>query len=153
MAESGRANGVTFAQEWTQLKQNAAGRMKLDGAEKESSGGAGDLKSSKAAWRKAGEGVGSLREGIRKALTELDEGQKGLGKDAGCQTAAAQRAVLESWMRYAKDVSKRCGELRKAMEQTGHDHANIDQAVKDEVDKLKAKYEDTPAVGGRTGHG
>ncbi|MCQ8191506.1 hypothetical protein [Streptomyces rugosispiralis] len=144
---------MTFAQEWTQLKQNAAGRMRLDSAETESTGGAGDLKSSQAAWRRAGEGVGSLREGIRKALTKLDEGQKGLGKDAGCQTAAAQQAVLDSWKRYAKDVSKRCGELRKAMEQTGHDHANIDQAVKDEVDKLKTKYEDTPAVGGRTGHG
>ncbi|MBO3677475.1 hypothetical protein J5X86_20990 [Streptomyces sp. NEAU-YJ-81] len=127
--------------------------MRLDSADKGSSGGAGDLKSSKVAWRKAGEGVGSLREGIANALTKLDEGQKGLGKDAGCQTAAAQRAVLDSWKRYAKDVSKRCGELRKAMEQTGHDHANIDQAVKDEVDKLKAKYEDTPAVGGRTAHG
>ncbi|EXU68035.1 hypothetical protein Z951_11330 [Streptomyces sp. PRh5] len=139
---------MTFAQEWAQLKQNAAGRMKLDSAGTESTGGAGDLKSSKAAWRKAGEGVGSLREGIRKALTELDEGQKGLGKDAGCQTAEAQRAVLDSWKRYAKDVSKRCGELRKAMEQTGHDHANIDQAVKAEVDKLKAKYEDTPGACG-----
>ncbi|MFJ2194542.1 hypothetical protein [Streptomyces violaceusniger] len=144
---------MTFAHEWTQLKQDAAGRMRLDSADKGSAGGAGDLKSSKAAWRKAGEGVGSLREGIANALTKLDEGQKGLGKDAGCQTAAAQRVVLDSWKRYAKDVSKRCGELRKAMEQTGHDHANIDQAVKAEVDKLKTKYEDTPAVGGRTAHG
>ncbi|MFT9475851.1 hypothetical protein [Streptomyces sp. 11-1-2] len=50
-------------------------------------------------------------------------------------------------------MSKRCGELRKAMEQTGHDHANIDHAVKAEVDKLKTKYEDTPTVGGRPGHG
>ncbi|GAA1254344.1 hypothetical protein [Streptomyces javensis] len=144
---------MTFAQEWTQLKQNAAGRMKLDSAGTESTGGAGDLKSSKVAWRKAGEGVGSLREGIQKALTELDEGQKGLGKDEGCQTASAQQAVLDSWKRYAKDVSKRCGELSKAMEQTGHDHANTDQAVKVEVDKLKSKYEDTAAVGGRAGHG
>lgn len=144
---------MSFEAEWAQFKQDAAGRTRLNSADGEPAGGAEGLKSSKSAWRKAGESVGSLREGIGKALAKLDEGQKGLGEGDGCQTAAAQRAVLESWKRYAKDVSKRCGELRKAMEQTGHDLANVDEAIKEDVERLKGKYKDTPAVGGRSGHG
>ncbi|MBX9396817.1 hypothetical protein K4749_25325 [Streptomyces sp. TRM72054] len=115
----------------------------------DSGGGSGTLRSVKAAWTKAGEGVGSLRESISQALANLEEGQKGLGKDLGCMTAAAQRDVYESWQRYVKRVSGRCGALAEILEKTGNDQLKTDEAVKAEIAKLKTEYEDTPALGGQ----
>ena len=99
-------------------------------------------------WTKAGEGVDSLRENATKAMAKLEEGQKGLGKGSGCLTAAAQRDVRESWERYVKDVSGRCGALADVLEKTGNDQLRTDEAIKAEIAKLKTDDEDTPAVGG-----
>ncbi|MGW7356402.1 hypothetical protein ACWGI0_06970 [Streptomyces sp. NPDC054802] len=114
----------------------------------------GGLASNKKAWLTAGDGVGSLRKSIGDALTKLETGQAGLGDaESGCQSAAAQRDVYESWKRYGKDVSERCGSLQKILEQVGHDLLMSDEAVKAEVDKLKLKYADTDAVGGQAKSG
>ncbi|MBM7436905.1 hypothetical protein [Streptomyces sp. HB132] len=108
-----------------------------------------DLKSDKKAWVKAGEGVTGLKDGIGTALTKLDAGQAGLGDTAGCLSAAAQKDLYESWKKYVGDVKSRCGELGGLLERAGHDLSTSDQSVTDELDKLKVKYEDTEAVGGR----
>lgn len=46
-------------------------------------GGTGATKSEKAAWTKAGEGVGSLRGNIKKALGDLERDQKGFNSGSG----------------------------------------------------------------------
>jgi hypothetical protein len=150
-------------EEWEELKATAAerhsARMQLNqlpadqGSTGTSSAGApsGKLRSDKAAWSKAGEGVGSLPENISKALAQLEDGQKGLGKDSGCLTAAAQRDVYDSWERYVKDVSGRCDVLAGLFEKVGNDQMRTDEAIKAEIAKLKVQYEDTPAVGGQAG--
>lgn len=150
-------------EEWEQLKAEAAerhsARMQLNqlpadqGGGGTSSGGApsGKLRSDKAAWSKAGEGVGSLPENINKALVELENGQKGLSKGSGCLTAAAQRDIYASWERYAKDVSGRCDALAGLFEKVGDDQVRTDEAIKAEITKLTVQYEDTPAVGGQAG--
>ncbi|MFJ5103443.1 hypothetical protein [Streptomyces sp. NPDC088554] len=111
-----------------------------------SGGGAGDLRSDKAAWTKAGEGVGSLRGNITKALTELEDGQKGLGKDSGCLTAVTQQDVYDSWKRYVKAVGERCGALAAVLTKAGNDQLKTDEAIEAEIARLKSGYQDTPAV-------
>ncbi|MBT2368070.1 hypothetical protein J7E88_22820 [Streptomyces sp. ISL-10] len=143
--------------EWEQIKADVGNRqseaMQINHVPVEPgpsvSAVTGGLASSKKAWLTAGDGVGSLRKSIGDALTKLETGQAGLGAQSGCQSAAAQKELYESWKRYGKDVSKRCGSLQKILEQVGHDLLMTDEAVKTEVDKLKAQYADTDAVGGQ----
>ncbi|MEN8651218.1 hypothetical protein ABCR94_11380 [Streptomyces sp. 21So2-11] len=142
--------------EWEQLKADAAERssaqMQLNQVDP---GGApagapsGDLKSDKKAWVQAGEGVTGLKGGIGKALTKLHEGQSGLDDTAGCQSAAAQKELYDSWKKYVGDVSRRCGELGGLLERAGHDLSKSDQAVMEELNRLKLQHEDTEAVGGQ----
>ncbi|MHB9859445.1 hypothetical protein [Streptomyces sp. YIM S03343] len=106
------------------------------------------LKSTKAAWNKAGEGVGGLRDEISKALTKLSDGQKGLGDDAGCLTAGAQQEVYRSWARYVKSVNERCGGVKEVLEQVGHDLLLTDEGVRAAFGNVDLKYADTPALGG-----
>src|SRR5690606_19118179 len=94
--------------EWEQLKAAAAerstGQMQLNQLPAESGGGKPDLISNKPAWNKAGTDIGSLRDDIGKATKELEAGQKGLGKEKGCLTAAAQKEVYDSWETYVDKV-------------------------------------------------
>ncbi|MFI6404984.1 hypothetical protein [Streptomyces sp. NPDC050548] len=150
-------------EEWKQLKATAVdrhfARMQLNSLPMDPGGGgtssadtpSGRLRSDKAAWSKAGEGVGSLSENISRALAKLADGQKGLGKDSGCLTAAAQRDVYGSWERYVKDVSGRCDALAGLLEKVGNGQVRTDEAIKAEIAELKVQYEDTPAVGGQAG--
>ncbi|MET9493547.1 hypothetical protein [Streptomyces sp. NPDC006552] len=146
--------------EWEQLKADAAARggpahMRIDhvaddgGSGPAQSGVTGGLKSTKAAWNKAGEGVGSLRDGIGKALTKLSEGQKGLGDGAGCLTAGVQQDVYSSWARYVKSVDERCGSIEEVLEQVGHDLVLTDEGVRAAFGNIDVAYTDTPAVGGQ----
>ncbi|MEV3853716.1 hypothetical protein AB0J38_05235 [Streptomyces sp. NPDC050095] len=146
--------------EWEQLKTQAAERhstgMQIDHlAEPDGGGGSATsgvtqgLKSTKAAWNKAGEGVGELREGIGKALTRLQDGQKGLDADAGCLTVGAQKDVYDSWVRYVKSVNERCGSVKEVLEQVGHDLLITDESVRSAFGAIDTKYADTPAVGGQ----
>ncbi|MEU1486745.1 hypothetical protein [Streptomyces sp. NPDC005752] len=144
--------------EWEQLKGDAAARgsaqMQLNQYPADQGGGAPagaseDLKSDKKAWVKAGEGVTGLKDGISTALTKLSDGQAGLGETSGCLSAAAQKELYDSWKKYVGDVSSRCGELGGLLERSGHDLSTSDEAVMGELDRLKVKYEDTEAVGGR----
>ncbi|MEV7088807.1 hypothetical protein AB0O07_23460 [Streptomyces sp. NPDC093085] len=145
--------------EWEQAKADAAGRqavaMRLNQVPADQGASAsevtGGLKTSKKAWTTAGEGVGSLRTGIGTALTKLEDGQSGLGATTGCLSAAAQKEVYDSWKAYAKKVSGRCGSLQSLLERVGNDQLRTDESVKSELDQLKKKYADTPAVGGQTG--
>jgi hypothetical protein len=142
--------------EWEQLKADAAerstGRMQIDHlADPVGGGGAvpGKLRSDKAAWSRAGADVGGLRDDISKALAKLEDAQKGLGKDSGCLTAAAQREVHTSWERYVGNVSGRCEKLSGLLEKVGDDQLRTDEAISAEIAKLKTEYKDTPAVGGQ----
>jgi hypothetical protein len=148
-------------EEWEQLKAAAAerhsARVQLNqlladqgGTSSGSSGASGELRSDKKAWSAAGEGVGGLRGNIAKALAKLQDGQKGLGKDSECSTAAAQREVHTSWERYVRNVSGRCEKLAGLLEKVGTDQLRTDEAIRDEIAKLKIEYEDTPAVGGQS---
>ncbi|WP_073948122.1 hypothetical protein [Streptomyces kebangsaanensis] len=145
--------------EWERLKADAAARgstqMQLNQFPADqgqgSPGGAAsaDLKSGKRAWAKAGEDVKGLKDGIGKALTTLENGQAGLGDTSGCQSAAVQKELYDSWKKYVTGVSSRCGVLGGLLEQAGHDLAKPDSALKQELDALKVKYQDTEAVGGQ----
>lgn len=140
-------------EEWEQLKTAAVERhttrMQLNQAEPDSGGDTGTLVSNKAAWAKAGHDVGSLREGVGKALGKLSEAHSGLGADTGCQTAGAQKEVHESWERYVKSVSRRCGKLAGLLEKVGNDQLKTDEAIMLEIGNLKVDYGDTSAVGGQ----
>lgn len=141
-------------EEWEQLKSAAAGhhaaRTQLNHVSMDPGGaGGGTLVSNKRAWTKAGEDVGSLREGMSKALGRLADGQNGVGEDAGCLTAEAQKGVHDSWERYVKDVSGRCGKLSGLLVKAGNDQLKTDEAVGAEVGNLEVAYADTPAAGGQ----
>jgi hypothetical protein len=107
------------------------------------------LKSDKKVWLKAGEDVMGLKEDVAKALKKLGEGQLGLGDTGGCQSAAAQKELYDSWKRYAGDVGGRCGELAGLLERSGRDLSMTDSDVKAELDRIRLKYQDTGAVGGQ----
>lgn len=141
-------------EEWEQLKSAAAeqhaAQMQLNHVPLDPGGGTGTLVSNKPAWSKAGQDVGSLREDIGKAVAKLVDGQKGLGEDAGCLTAAAQKDVHDSWETYVKNVSARCGKLSGLLEKAGNDQLKTDEAIEVEIGNLKVEYADTPPVGGKS---
>ncbi|WP_406146525.1 hypothetical protein [Streptomyces sp. NBC_01012] len=146
--------------EWEQLKQ-AAGRQSSTPTQLDqhqagegpgptpAGGGTGGLKSSRQAWNRAGEGVGSLREGIGKALNRLEDGQHGLAGETGCLAAGAQKDVYESWARYVKAVNGRCGRVKKVLEKAGRDLLTTEDAITSSFDAIDIAYADTPAIGGR----
>ncbi|MFJ9716744.1 hypothetical protein ACIRPQ_12475 [Streptomyces sp. NPDC101213] len=141
-------------EEWEQLKSAAAEqhgtRMQLNQVPLDPGGsGGGTLVSNKPAWSKAGRDVGSLRDDIAKTVGKLTDGQQGLGEDAGCLTAAAQKDVHTSWETYVKKVSGRCGKLAGLLEKAGNDQLRTDEAIEAEIGNLKVEYGDTPAVGGK----
>ncbi|MEV1062012.1 hypothetical protein [Streptomyces sp. NPDC050263] len=140
-------------EEWEQLKSAAAdqhaAQMQLNHVPSDPGGGTGTLVSNKPAWSKAGQDVGSLRQDISKAMAKLTDGQKGLGEDAGCLTAAAQKDVHDSWETYVKNVSGRCGKLSGLLEKAGNDQLKTDEAIEVEIGNLTVEYADTPAVGGK----
>ncbi|MFG3532939.1 hypothetical protein ACGF8B_40520 [Streptomyces sp. NPDC047917] len=146
--------------EWEHLKSDAAARgsaqMQLNQYPADQGSGpapgsaSGDLKSDKKAWVRAGEGVKGLMDGVGKALAKLSEGQARLGDTGGCRSAAAQKDLYESWRKYVGGVSSRCDGLGGLLEGAGHDLSRSDQTVREELDKLQLKYQDTEAVGGRT---
>lgn len=142
--------------EWEGLKADAGARaatqMRLNQHPADPGGGGApseSLKSDKKAWVRAGEGVTGLKADIGKALAQLHDGQAGLGETAGCQSAAAQKELYDSWKKYVGDVSARCGELGGLLERAGHDLAKSDQAVLTELGQIQLKYADTEAVGGQ----
>lgn len=140
-------------EEWEQLKTAAVerhtARVQLNQVPLDSSGGTGTMVSNKPAWSKAGQDVHSFREDIGKALGKLSDGQKGLGVDAGCRTAGAQKEVYDSWERYVRRVSGRCAKLADLLGKAGNDLLKTDEAIMVEIGNLKVEYGDTPAVGGQ----
>ncbi|MET9956664.1 hypothetical protein ABZ135_34670 [Streptomyces sp. NPDC006339] len=149
--------------EWEQLKAEVvAGRseehspsMRLNQLPADPGGGAPaggaseELKTEKRAWVKAGEGVSGLKADVAKALSALDCGQAGLGDTGGCQSAAAQKELYDSWKKYVGDVSGRCEALGGLLQTSGHDLSKPDQALVGELGGLTAKYADTAPVGGQ----
>ncbi|MGW2864322.1 hypothetical protein [Streptomyces sp. NPDC001205] len=145
--------------EWEQLKAEAAARggathMQINSAQPEGGQGpagsevTGGLKTTRAAWVKAGVGVGDQREGLSQALASLNDGQQGLGTSEGCLTAMAQGKVHTSWARYARLLSEKCEALQGVLDRTGHDLLRTDSAVTAAFEQVQSKYQDTPAVGG-----
>ncbi|MEU2375233.1 hypothetical protein [Streptomyces misionensis] len=142
--------------EWEQLKADAATRggtgMRLNQLDPGGAGGGADasrLKSDKKVWTKAGEDTKALQDDLGKALGKLADGQSGLGDTAGCQSAAAQKELHDSWKKYVDDVHGRCGELGGLLERAGHDLSMTDGDVRAALDELKTRYQDTEAVGGQ----
>lgn len=139
--------------EWEQLKSAAAERhgtqMQLNHVPLDPGGSGGTLVSNKPAWSKAGSDVGLIREDLSKVGVKLADGQKGIGEDAGCLTAAAQKDVYRSWETYVKNVGNRCGKLSGLLEKAGSDQLKTDEAINAEIGNMKVEYADTPAVGGK----
>ncbi|MEH0546249.1 hypothetical protein QA802_25200 [Streptomyces sp. B21-105] len=139
--------------EWEQLKSAAAERhgtqMQLNHVPLDPAGSGGTLVSNKPAWSKAGSDVGLIREDLSKVGVKLADGQKGIGEDAGCLTAAAQKDVYRSWETYVKNVGNRCGKLSGLLEKAGSDQLKTDEAINAEIGNMKVEYADTPAVGGK----
>ncbi|MER6435376.1 MULTISPECIES: hypothetical protein [unclassified Streptomyces] len=139
-------------EEWEHLKAVAAERhtaqMQLnqlpagEGVITSGGGGGGVLKlrSDKAAWTKAGEGVGSLRDDLGKAWVKAESGQTALGSASMCLTSATQQDVYDSWKRYVKDVSEVCEGLADVLEKAGNDQLRTDEAINAEISKLKTEY-------------
>ncbi|MBQ0827917.1 hypothetical protein [Streptomyces tagetis] len=139
--------------EWERLKAAAADRTgtrtRLDQVPAERSGGTGDLISNKPAWTKAGTDIGSLCEDIGKATAQLKDGRTGLGADTGCLTAAARKAVHDSWETYVESVGGRCRKLSGLLVKAGDDQLRTDESIEAEIARLVVEYADTPAVGGQ----
>ena len=146
-------------EEWEELKATAverhSTRMRLNRLPADQGGGgtssvgtpSGKLRSDKAAWSEAGEGVSDLRDNTGKALAKLEESQTGLDKVSGCLTAAAQKSVHDSWERRLKDIGGLCDGLAGVLEKTGNDQLRTDEAIKAEIAEVKLHSEETPASG------
>ncbi|MCE3034087.1 hypothetical protein [Streptomyces sp. CMSTAAHL-2] len=139
--------------EWEQLKADAATRsgstrMRLNHVP-DAGGGGDSLKSDRKVWSAAGGDVTGLRTDVSTALGKLEHGQSGLGDGAGCESAAAQRELYDSWKKYVGEVSGRCGKLGGLLERAGRDLSMTDGDVRDGLQKIKTEYQDTEAVGGR----
>jgi hypothetical protein len=148
--------------EWEQLKAAAAERqstrMQLNQlpADQGGTGGGGTygppsgrLRSDKSAWSEAGEGLGELKTSIGKALTKLEESQTGLDKGSACLTAAAQKAVFDSWERRVNDIDEWCAGLAGVLEKTGNDQLRTDQAIEAEIAALSVGSKDASADHGK----
>lgn len=152
---------MSFDQDWAQLVNESARNpgLNLASASNEPGWATGSdgMKSDKKAWTTAATNVGSLRKSISKGLSDLTEGQKGLGEGSATggqtQSGAAQRELCASWRRYLHDVSGRCSVLRDRLEKAGDDHYKNDEATKRAFEGLDQRYKDTPAIGGQGGAG
>ncbi len=133
--------------EWEQIKAEVAERhsvqMRLNQAGGEPSGGVGGVQSSKAAWTRAGEGVGELGGDVQEVLSSLKQEQSGGAVNADVLSAAAQKDVYQSWSEYLTRVRDRCGTLRGLLEKTGSDQFKNDDAIRDAFDGLAKKYKDS----------
>ncbi|CAL9290841.1 hypothetical protein [Streptomyces sp. SudanB25_2051] len=145
--------------EWEQLKTEAAERQltrmqlnQLPGSDPSGGGGGGSsgvVRTRMKAWSQAGAGVNGLKADIGQGLRKLEEGQSGVGDTSGCQSAAAQKELYDSWKSYVGKLSGRCGTVGGLLERAGRDLAMTDQAIEDEFAKVRAQYQDTEAVGGQ----
>ncbi|MFI6205627.1 hypothetical protein ACIBAI_04420 [Streptomyces sp. NPDC051041] len=146
-------------EEWERLKAAAvaqhSARMQLNqlpadqgGTGPGGGGTSGRLRSDKAVWSAAAEGVGDLRNNIGKALTKLGDGQTGLGKVSGCLTAVAQKSVCDSWERRVKNIGELCDGLADVLEKAGNDQLRTDEAIKAEIARLRVRSEDASTAGG-----
>ncbi|AXK35619.1 hypothetical protein DVA86_26255 [Streptomyces armeniacus] len=115
----------------------------------------GSMTSDQKAWAAGGEGVRSLRSGIKKVRTRLEpaEGGGSGGEADDFECGAVLQSLNTSWKRYTGDVSGRCGTLAGLLEKAGNDHYKGDQERRAAFEALDAKYEDTAAVGGGKGTG
>ncbi|MEV0262207.1 hypothetical protein AB0I49_12765 [Streptomyces sp. NPDC050617] len=145
---------AAFEAEWAQLKKetSAGSGMRLASAGG-GSGGSGEVKSKKDVWNSAASGVERLAGNAKKALTSLEQGQKGMGKGGGAggvASSAAQRELYGSWKHYLDEVRGRCEALKGPLEKAGKVQHENDKETKSLFDKLGDQYKDTPAVGGQS---
>ncbi|MEV0281615.1 hypothetical protein AB0I22_35235 [Streptomyces sp. NPDC050610] len=141
---------AAFTEEWAQLKQESSKAAGMTLASAGDGGGADGLKSDRAAWSAAAQGVGDIARKVSKALGELEKGQKGLGAGtgAGVLSTVAQRDLYASWKRYLEDVFGRCDALEEPLRKAGDAHFKNDEDTKSAFTAVGEKYKETPAVGG-----
>lgn len=132
--------------EWEQLKAEAAANS--GGGPSPDGVASGDVTSRRKVWATAGERLKRLDEPIGKALTRLGDSQTGLDV-SGVRSAAAQRALYDSWKSYVGQVSKRCGDLGVLLENAGHTLSKSDEQLRGELERIGSQYQDTAAVGGQ----
>lgn len=151
-----------FDEEWAGLKHDAAPRTHLasageNGGWGETSGsGGGGVKSAKNAWNTAGESVNGLRGGVRKALKELETGQKGAGaggKVGGLESAAAQVELHATWLAYVEAVNRRCGELSDKLEKAGSHHYKNDDETEAAFQHTRTTVDVPDSADGKGGNG
>ncbi|MBQ0868758.1 hypothetical protein [Streptomyces sp. B15] len=118
--------------------------MQLAGAGGDGKRNSKGLKSPKNAWISAGESVSKLRSGIRKAMQEMEAGQKGAGSKGavgGLESASAQRELHDSWKVYVEAVNRRCGELSEKLERAGNHHYKNDVETEEAFRHMRTKVQ------------
>ncbi|MET9699324.1 hypothetical protein ABZY31_20685 [Streptomyces sp. NPDC006529] len=143
---------ASFDTEWAGLKQGTAAgaHMRLASATSDGAGGGGsdaDLKSDMAVWKRGSEDVGLLVTGVRKALTEFENGQKGAAV-SGVESAAAQQELYQSWKGYLDGLVGKCSALQGPMLSAGKGQVANDEALRGDFARMNEQYKDTPATGG-----
>ncbi|MFD3552537.1 hypothetical protein [Streptomyces goshikiensis] len=143
----------SFEEEWARLKGGPSDgpgmRLASAPAADGGGGGAGGVQSSKPAWTVAGTAVGGLAGDVKKALTGLETGQKGLATGGAVESAGAQSEVYTSWKTYLEALSGRCTALQGKLERAGNDLFLTDDNLKGLFTELATHYRDTPATGGQ----
>ncbi|MEV8527888.1 hypothetical protein AB0451_27670 [Streptomyces sp. NPDC052000] len=140
---------ASFAAEWAQLKEAAAERSSMQLASASGGNGGEGLRSDRSVWNAVGDDVGRLAGNSKKALTVLDDGQRGLGAGAGVESAAAQRELHQSWQKYLRALGGRCDGLQDLLCKAGSDHYKNDHEIQAALAAVQVQYRDTPAVVGQ----
>ncbi|MFF8789988.1 hypothetical protein [Streptomyces sp. NPDC015125] len=124
---------MTFEAEWAEIKRESSARMSLASAGGEGwslDGGTGDLRSSRQAWSRGAQAVGSLRENLKSALSALESRHDVGGSEAeGLRSIASHLSAYQSWQRRLDLVSRECNELKDKLQKTGDAFYKTDAAI------------------------
>lgn len=122
------------------------------------SGGSGGMSSDRKLWSRAGADVQSLHGNVKKAVGQLDEGQKGFSANAtavtGFVTGAEQMSVHRTWDRYLDLIRRETDELAGKLEKAGDDHYKNEEGIEAAFKQQQTKPEESrPAHGGHPSTG
>lgn len=145
---------MTFEADWAELKRESSARTSRAGAGGEgwnSDGGAGDLRSSRQAWSRSAQAVGSLRGNLKSALRALesrhDVGGSGGSEAEGLRSVASHLSAYQSWQRRLDLVSRECDELKDKLQKTGDAFYKTDAAIGEAFHEQKTVPVKRPGAG------